>query len=166
MLGNDNYVEYAIKAKPTASFYVKLVIAIWVFFLGIPLLLFVGGIGMIVSIIGICLFCYFLGFGKVEYEYTFTNGSVEIAAIYNASKRKELMHFEMEQVAMIVPENSNRIEHEVFAKKRNYTSGNKERNTVTMVVELNGHKEAVSMELNDKCMEHIRVYAKNKIYDL
>ena len=91
---------------------------------------------------------------------------IEIAAIYNASKRKELMHFEMEQVAMIVPENSNRIEHEVFAKKRNYTSGNKERNTVTMVVELNGHKEAVSMELNDKCMEHIRVYAKNKIYDL
>ena len=66
MLGNDNYVEYAIKARPTASFYVKLVIAIWVFFLGIPLLLFVGGIGMIVSIIGICLFCYFLGFGKVD----------------------------------------------------------------------------------------------------
>ena len=54
----------------------------------------------------------------------------------------------------------------LFAKKRNYTSGNKERNAVTMVVELNGHKEAVSMELNDKCMEHIRVYAKNKIYDL
>ncbi len=53
MLSNDNYVEYAIKARPTASFYVKLVIAIWVFFLGIPLLLFVGGIGMIVSIIGI-----------------------------------------------------------------------------------------------------------------
>lgn len=166
MLSSDNYVEYAIKARPSTSFYVKLVLAMWIILLGIPMLLFVGGIGLIVSIIGICLFVYFWGFGKVEYEYTLTNGSVEIAAIYNASKRKELFHFEMEQVAMIVPENSNRIEHENFAKKRNYTSGNKDRNAVTMVVEINGAKQAVSMELNEKCMEHIRLYAKNKIYDL
>ena len=166
MLSSDNYVEYAIKARPGTSFYVKLVLAMWIILLGIPMLLFVGGIGLIVSIIGICLFVSLWGFGKVEYEYTLTNGSVEIAAIYNASKRKELFHFEMEQVAMIVPENSNRIEHENFAKKRNYTSGNKERNAVTMVVEINGAKQAVSMELNEKCMDHIRLYAKNKIYDL
>ena len=166
MLNSDNYVEYAFKARPEASFYVKLVIAMWIILLGIPMLLFIGGIGLIISIIGICLFIYFLGFGKVEYEYTLTNGSVEIAAIYNASKRKELFHFEMEQVTMIVPETSNRIEHENFAKKRNYTSGNKDRNAVTIVVEINGGKQAVSMELNEKCMEHIRLYAKNKIYDL
>ena len=67
---------------------------------------------------------------------------------------------------MIVPENSNRIEHENFAKKRNYTSGNKNRNAVTMVVEVNGAKQAVTMELNEKCMDHIRLYGKNKIYDL
>lgn len=166
MLSSDNYVEYAVKAKPTASYYAKLIVAIWIIFLGIPLLLFVGGIGIILSIIGICIFCYFLGLGKLEYEYTLTNGSVEIAAIYNASKRKELYHFEMEQVAMIVPENSNRIEHEHFTKKRNYTSGSKNREAITMVVDINGAKEAVSLELNDKCMEHIRLYGKNKIYDL
>lgn len=166
MLSSDNYVEYAIKARPDTGFYVKLVVAIWVILLGIPMLLFVGGVGVIISIIGICLLVYLWGFGKVEYEYTLTNGSIEIAAIYNASKRKELFHFEMEQVTMIVPENSNRIEHENFAKKRNYTSGNKDRNAVTMVVEVNGAKQAVSMELNEKCMDHIRLYGKNKIYDL
>ena len=166
MLSSDNYVEYAIKARPDTGFYVKLVVAIWVILLGIPMLLFVGGVGVIISIIGICLLVYFWGFVKVEYEYTLTNGSIEIAAIYNASKRKELFHFEMEQVTMIVPENSNRIEHENFAKKRNYTSGNKDRNAVTMVVEVNGAKQAVSMELNEKCMDHIRLYGKNKIYDL
>lgn len=166
MLSSDNYVEYAIKARPGTGFYVKLVVAIWVILLGIPMLLFVGGVGVIISIIGICLLVYFWGFSKVEYEYTLTNGSIEIAAIYNASKRKELFHFEMEQVTMIVPENSNRIEHESFAKKRNYTSGNKDRNAVTMVVEVNGAKQAVSMELNEKCMDHIRLYGKNKIYDL
>ena len=147
MLSSDNYVEYAIKARPDTGFYVKLVVAIWVILLGIPMLLFVGGVGVIISIIGICLLVYFWGFGKVEYEYTLTNGSIEIAAIYNASKRKELFHFEMEQVTMI-------------------TSGNKDRNAVTMVVEVNGAKQAVSMELNEKCMDHIRLYGKNKIYDL
>lgn len=166
MLNSDNYVEYAIKAKPMSSYYVKLVLAIWIIFLGVPVLFFVGGIGIILSIVGVCLFCHFLGLGKLEYEYTLTNGSVEIAAIYNASKRKELYHFEMEQVTMIVPEHSNRIEHEHFVKKRNYTSGRKNREAITMVVEINGAKEAVSLELNDKCMEHVRLYGKHKIYDL
>ena len=69
MISNDNYVEYAIKAKPTTSFYVQIVLAIWVIFLGVPVFLFVGGIGFIISFIGIFLVYYFWGYGKVEYEY-------------------------------------------------------------------------------------------------
>lgn len=163
---NDSYVEQAIKAKPGNDFYLKLALAIWIIFMGIPVLCFVGGIGLILSIIGICLFCYFLGFRNLEYEYTLTNGSIEIAAIYNASKRKELMHFEMEQVKMVVPEGSERISNEVFVKTRNYTSKKKDRQAVALVVEINGKNELVLLEPNEKSMEHIKAYAKNKIYDI
>jgi len=163
---NDSYVEQALKAKPGNDFYVKLAISIWVIFMGIPVLFFVGGVGIILSIIGICLFVYFLGYRNMEYEYIFTNGNIEIAAIYNASKRKELMHFEMEQVAMVVPEKSERISHESFVKIRDFTSRNKDRHGIAFVVEINGNKELVIIEPNEKSLEHIKGFAKNKIYDI
>lgn len=163
---NDSYVEQALKAKPGNDFYVKLAISIWVIFMGIPVLFFIGGIGIILSIIGICLFVHFLGYRNMEYEYTLTNGSIEIAAIYNASKRKELMHFEMEQVTMVTPEDSDRISHELVVKRHNFTSGNKDRRGIALIVEINGKKELVLMEPSAKSLEHIKGFAKNKIYDI
>lgn len=163
---NDSYVEQAFKAKPGNDFYIKIILALWVIFLGIPVLLFVGGIGIILSIIGIWLFSYFLGERNKEMEYTFTNGNIEIAVIYNASKRKELMHFEMEQVAMVVPEGSERISHETFARQHDFTSGNKDRKGIALVVEINGHKELVLLEPDERSLEHIKAFAKNKCYDI
>lgn len=163
---NDSYVEQALKARPGNDFYVKLAISIWVIFMGIPVLFFVGGVGIILSIIGICLFVYFLGYRNMEYEYTFTNGNIEVAVIYNASRRKELMHFEMDQVTMVVPEKSERISHENFVKTHNFTSGNKNRAGIAFVVEINGNKELVLIEPNEKSLEHIKGFAKNKMYDI
>lgn len=163
---NDSYIEQSFRAKPGTSFFVRLAIAIWVTCMGIPLLMFVGGIGLIVAIIGICLFAYFLSYRNVEYEYTFTNSSVEIAIIYNASKRKELMHFDMEQVSMIVPKDSERIAHEVFNKKHDYTSRTHKELELALIVDVNGNKELVLMEVNEKSLAHIKSYSRNKYYDI
>lgn len=160
----DGFAEYAVKAKTEKSFYVKMVLAIWVTFLGIPLLFFVGGIGLIVSVVGICLIVYFWGLRNVEYEYTFTNGSVEIAAIYGSSKRKERMKFELEQVKQIVPSDSLRLGQNNYSKRHDFTSGKQK--GVTFVVEINGQQELVTLELNERCMKHLKQFAKDKMYDL
>lgn len=163
---NDSYVEQAVKGKTENSFYLRLALSIWITFMGIPVLFFKGGVGLILSIIGICLFCHFFGYRNLEYEYTLTNGSIEIAVIYNASKRKELMHFEMDQVAMVVPKDSQRIEHESFAKTHDFTSKNPEYACISMVVEINGKKELVTIEPNEKSLAHIKNFAKLKLYDI
>lgn len=169
---SDNYMEQAISAKPGKDYYIQLFLCILLAAAGILLFLFIGSpwfigpLGLLVFIVGICLFFYCLGNHKLEYEYTLTNGSVEIAAIYNASSRKELMSFELDQVTMIVPKGSPRISTENFAKKRDYSSRTGEGQVISLVIEIDGRKELVSMEPDERLLAHIKTFARNKMYDL
>lgn len=162
----DTYVEQSIKAKPGSDYYLKLVGCVAIMLLGVPLFLFVGGPGLALILLGIILLTTFMGDSNLEYEYSLTNGSVDIAAIYNASRRKEKFQFNMDDVTMVVPQGSNRIEMEKFVKKYDFTSHSKEAKSVSFVIEKDSKKTLVSLELNDKCMEHVKMYAKNKMYDL
>lgn len=100
----------------------------------------------------------------MEYEYTLTNGSVEIAAIYNASRRKEKKHFSLEQVSMVVPKDSPRISNERFVKTYDFTSKRHPEAVIAMVLDEKDKKQLILMEPNEKTMTHIKNYAKNKVY--
>lgn len=163
---SDSYVEQALKAKPRGNYYGKLALAVIITLFGAGSVLFAGLIGLVIMIIGIALFSVFVGEKNLEYEYILTNGSVEIAAIYNGSKRKELMCFELDQVTMIVPKNSQRIETEKFAKKRDYSSHIGDGQVIAIVLELNNRRELVEMEPDERTLAHIKAYARMKMYDI
>lgn len=163
---NDSYTEQAFAAKPGKDYYLKLVFSFLLAIVGGVLFLFIGVIGAIVCLGGICMFFFFSGNRNMEYEYILTNGSVEVAAIYNASNRKELASFELENVTMVVPRDSNRISTEKFSKKRDYTSRMGEGKVISLVVDNDGKKELILLEPNEKTMAHIKAYTRNKIYDL
>ena len=163
---SDSYIEQAIKARPGKDYYSRMSAPLIVAIIGAISVLFIGILGVFIFAIGIYLFMSNAGKGQMEYEYILTNGSVEIAAIYNASKRKELMNFEMEQVTMIVPKDSERIATENFAKKRDYSSRTDKGQVISLVVEVNGSRELVSIEPDERTMAHIKSYARNKMYDL
>lgn len=164
---NDSYIEQSFRAKPEKLFYVKMALSVWVTCIGVLMFLFITPqLGMIIVVVGISLMVYAAGEGRMEYEYTITNGNVDIAAIYNASRRRERMRFELEQVTMVVPKDSNRISHETFKKTRNYTSGYGREQEIALVVEMDGNKELILMEPDEKSLEHIKNYTKNKYYDI
>lgn len=163
---SDSYIEQAVKARPGKDYYSRMSAPLIVAVIGAISVLFIGILGVLIFAIGIYLFMSNAGKGQMEYEYILTNGSVEIAAIYNASKRKELMSFEMEQVTMIVPQGSERIATENFAKKRDYSSRTGKGQVISLVVEVNGSRELVSIEPDERTMAHIKSYARNKMYDL
>lgn len=161
---NDNYYEQAIQAKPNATHYLKLFLSVFVMAGGLALFLFAGPIGFVILVFGAWLFYYFQSNRKLEYEYTFTNGSVDIAAIFNGTRRKELVAFELEQVTMIVPKDSPRIENEHFVKQRDYSSRTEKEKVISMVVEREGKRELITIEPDEQSLAHIRMYARNKIY--
>lgn len=163
---SDSYVEQVLKAKPDGTFYLKMFISSFFVVLGIISFPFIGSTGFVFAMLGICLFFCFFGDSNMEYEYTLTNGGVDVAAIYNASKRKEKKHFELEKVTMIVPKGSLRISQEKFAKKYDFTSKRAGDLIIALVLEEKGNKQLILMEPDEKTMAHIKSYAKDKMYDL
>lgn len=162
----DSYVEQAVKAAPGMDYFFKVSIAAALVVAGLPLF-FVYFIGFIMMIIGVCLFINFIGDSNMEYEYILTNGNVEIAAIYNASRRKEKLQFDLDNVNMIVPKGSNRINpQEKFAKTYSFVSKSGEGQQISMIVEKNQKKILVTIEPDEKSLAHIKMFAKNKCYDI
>lgn len=164
----DTFVEQSVKTKPGARFILRLFACVLLSIAGLPLMILpgIGGIGLFVVGFGIYLFVYFWGDKNAEYEYTMTNGGVDIAIIYNASRRKELFGFDLSNVTMVVPAGSERIQHEQFAKKYDYSSKMPDAKQIALVLEEDAKKKLVILEPNEKCMEHIKQYTKHKCYDL
>ena len=164
MLSNSFY-EMAVKSKAGADYYGKMALGIMITILGVLAFPLIGGISFVISVIGIIVIFTFAQDRNLEYEYTFTEDSVEIAAVYNASKRKELFSFELNNVTMIVPGNSLRLEHVTFAKKRDYSSKRKDADKLLMVLELDDKKQLIVLEPNEKATEYIKNRAKHKMYN-
>mgnify|MGYP007101881029 CR=1 FL=1 len=162
---SDSYVEYAVKSKPEKNFYLGVAGGILCIMLGIFLLLF-DLVGIAIVLIGICLIVFFGKTKNIEYEYIITNGNVEISAIYGASRRTVKKQFDATLIKMVCPGDSNRLAGEQFAKRFDFTSKNKAQSNVAVVVERDEKKELVLLELNDKCIDHMKSYLRHKVYDL
>ncbi|MDO5156736.1 MAG: DUF6106 family protein [Eubacteriales bacterium] len=162
----DAFVEQSVKTKPGKRYILRLVACVLLALSGIPLMLVVGGLGILVIAFGIYLFTYYYGDKNAEYEYSLTNGSVEIAVIYNLSRRKDLMQFDMSNVSMVVPAGSNRISNKKFTKVYDFSSRMPDSHAISLVVEEDDKKKLVILEPNEKAMEHIKQHAKHKCYDL
>lgn len=162
---NNSFYEMTVKSKPTKSYDVKMFFGIVLISLGVALVPMFGILTLLISVVGVFVSNTFVHDNKVEYEYTLTEGNVEIAAIYNLSKRKELFAFNMDRVAMIVPKGSLRIGNIDFKKKQDYTSKKKDARVQCFVVDCNTDKHLVMLELDDIALEHIKTYAKHKMYE-
>ena len=165
MYGNSFY-EMAVKSKPMGDFYLKIALGFIVILAGILAFPFISGISFLVVVVGVWILYAFGGDCRVEYEYTFTDNEVEIAAVLNAQKRKELYSFSMDKVTMIVPKDSQRIENEQIKKIKDYSSKQDDAEVICMVVDTGNGKHMVILEPNEKALAHIKTFARNKMHDI
>ena len=173
MFDNDSFLEQVVKnGKPNKYYYLKILLSLLVILTGWVIILFSNPgimsimVAPVIIIGGIFLFFCVLGYRRMEFEYTFTNGSVEIAGVYKASKRREFFHFDFDQVLMIAPVNSKRLENEKFDRKSYFGSVKGNDQQIAMLVDIKKKKELIIIEPNEKTMKHILLFAKNKCYDL
>ncbi len=162
---DNSFYEMAVKARTMKDYYLKMFLGVVITVLGVLAFPLIGAIALIIAVIGLFIIVTYAQDKNVEYEYTFTDSSIEIAAIINASKRKEIFEFDMEQVTMIVPLGSKRIENERFEKKRDYSSIKREDQVYCFVVENDKQKQLVMLEPDEKALKHIKTYGRNKMYN-
>lgn len=103
-----------------------------------------------------------------EYEYIFTDGSLDIDVIYGQSTRRHLVTFDCRMCRMIVPAYTERYAHEIFEKKYGKTiyacKGRPEEDTYVILGKVGDVEYRVFFEPNDKMIEAIHQYSpKNSI---
>ena len=155
----DVFKEQIVKRKPTSMDSLKrvgLVVAvIVVFFLGMmfipqfaPILTLVAGFG-----------AFFLnGFLKVEYEYIYTNGELDIDVIYNRSRRKRVFssHVSKFDIMAHVEDMTHTGAFHGAQETKDYSSGVVTENTYAFLVSYNSKRVKVIIEPNEKMTDAIK----------
>ena len=170
---NDTFVEEAVKVKESPADKVKKSGPLFVtFLLLIAMLISPAGIfRTILSLltIGCGLFAiYMFGYKNIEFEYDYTNGSLEIAKIINNEKRKKVVTIESSEVKMVAAVGTNeslKYDH-VKLKTYNCSTNNKEDKTYILVAhsEAKGNDFKVLFNPNDKLLDAMSKYNKHDIY--
>ena len=100
---------------------------------------------------------YLMSFLRVEYEYVFTNGELDIDIIYNRSRRKRVFSSRINQFEIMAHiEDMNHAGSFYAAQEtRDYSSGETGENTYAFLVNINGKPTKVIIEPNERMMRAI-----------
>ena len=125
----------------------------------LPLLLPVG------LLLGIVFWFLVIPKLEVEYEYLYVNGSLDIDAIYSRQKRKRVAEYEMSELELLAPTGSHALDSYVNQKSkyRDFSSGDPEAKTYTLVYNKDRERELVKVELDDVVLGDIRRLAPRKV---
>lgn len=100
----------------------------------------------------------------VEYEYTYFDGTLDIAKIMSKQSRKELFSTNIkEDMEMIAPTGNHDVERYEVAKTLDYSTKNPGNKTYTMVTSYKGQKVKMIFEPNEKMLNSMRDVAPRKV---
>lgn len=163
---NDALYEQLVTRKLKASgiFISILVIALAAAaaVLGMP---FLGFLSFIIAILILMIGYYFI-FSKfnVEYEYMILNHDFQIDAIYNKSKRKNMLNFDIQSAEIIAPKKSPRLNAFHPDKTYDFTSGNENADVYAIMISLDQKNSCVYIEPDRKMIEHMRQWMGSKMF--
>ena len=104
----DNFYEQLERKHHVGTYNFLKVSFIFFLVVGLFIVVLSPPIGIFFIIIGVITFFLKKKF-YTEYEYTFTNGAIDIDAIYEARKRKHVSTFEIKDAELVAPLNSDYV---------------------------------------------------------
>ncbi len=165
----DGYAEYAVQKKLKTKDRMPVVASAALMIVGFGIWTFMAGwVGPSILIIGIALTIITATRQELEYEYIFVNGDCEISKIVKRSSRKKVYEFEAGKIQKVLPYTSILFDNERQAHPdmiiRDYTScfPDRKEKWYAFINNSKNRTEAVIVELNDKCIEHVKLFYKNK----
>ena len=89
---NDNFHEQLVTKKPKGNpLAIRIIVVVLIILFLTIGALFLGFLSIIIAVVlGVAAYFYIFPSLRVEYEYSLVNHELDITAIYNKSKRKEL----------------------------------------------------------------------------
>lgn len=163
----DKYNERLVKGKPSGKDYLLIAISVLVILFGLFVIVTISiSTGILVLAIGIFAISMTVGNLSVEFEYTLTNGDIDIAKIISMKKRKALGEVKLGDIICMDIADSNKVTHDIKENPnvviRNYTANDPDGTYYAVYTSENG-KEVISLfDFDEKCVSHMKFYLKTK----
>ncbi len=163
----DRYNEKIIKGKPGIGKYILFAVSIAVTVLGAIFTIFTP-FGIFILMLGILLVVLTKNSINFEYEYIIVNGDIEVAKIIAKKKRKTVLEINVGDIVYMDKAFTNKVEQDVKNKAgitvNDYTSQNKEnKDNFYAIYSVENKKDKMTIfEFDDKCVEHMKLYLREK----
>ncbi len=159
---NDYYTEQLVKKQTDMKdILIKaiLVAATIVSFL----IIMMYPIGLILPIAMIALDVFMFRRLKVEYEYLFVNGDLDIDKIMNKSKRKKQFSMNVADMDLLAPADAVELHQFQNVKTYDFSSRTGQARVYALIVSNQGEKKKVLFEPNDIIVEGFYMMAPRKV---
>ena len=163
---NDAFYEHFVAKKSGVSSILKrILLIVGIFFLTIFLSNFIGVFAFTLGLLGIILVVFLVfPYLKVEYEYSLLNHDLDISAIYNQEKRKKKAELDLQKAEIIAPTASPRLAHYNPVKTMDFSSGNKNAKTYSIMTSINDTLTNIIIEPDEAMLSHMRSWMGSKMY--
>ncbi len=169
----DVFLEQMIKRKKTVWDFIKILlcmVCVLGIFLLLPAFLMIPGIGTV--LFAICVIAIYLIYRMVcginlEYEYTFTNGSMDVDKIINAKQRKSMLEINIRKIEIAGdrknPAFASYLEKRSVKKVYACTHRNAEDLSFVVFQDKDGKEKMLLFNPNEELREAIRRFNPQKV---
>ena len=166
----DRMNERVVKGKADGRTFLGLIAAVVLIMIGALAVVFIPSFGIfggIVAVAGVYLFIYIKEGLNMEYEYTLTNGDIDVAKILSKSRRKEVLSIAVGDITYMDYADSDKVKNDLEVKKGkakiHFYNGSAEDGKDVAVYSTSGNNEVISIfNFDEKCITHMKEVLKMK----
>lgn len=111
---------------------------------------------LIAIVLGIVSYLFIFPRFHVEYEYTLLNHDLDIDMIYNRSKRKSVISFNLKEAEIIAPATSHRLDSYQNMKTLDYSAQDPQNTPYAVIISMNQTINRILIQPDATMLEHMQ----------
>ena len=119
---------------------------------------------IIVAILSFLVYTFIFTKMNVEYEYTVLNHDMDVDAIYNRTKRKRQLSFDLQKAEIIAPKTSPRLNSYRPEKVYDFSSREDDNKAYTIIMSMDAKLVSIIIEPDEGLLNHIRPWMGSKLH--
>lgn len=162
----DRYNERLVYGKTEGKTYLKLFLVSLLMLASFFLMLTVSSFFLFMVVLSIFLLFNTMDWTRLEYEYTLTNGDIQIAKIAAAKKRKEVMTINLSDMKSLESLKSDKVKNDISRAVDydifDFTEQVKGEEYYALYAKTTKKDRIVILDLDENCLEHLKLFMKSK----
>lgn len=119
---------------------------------------------ILAAALGVVSYLFIFPKFHVEYEYTLLNHHLDIDIIYNKSKRKSVISFDLKEAEMIAPATSHRLDSYKDVKTLDYSSQDSKNPPYAIILSMNQATNRILIQPDETMLAHMQSFLPRTIY--